>query len=86
GQPSAEYFPENNYTVIGSYPITDIISQYDRQLIFTKERAYYSYCQLRTDVEGHLYSSFPVFNLNGEKGSLLPFGGCIMNNEPVTVC
>ena len=86
GQPSAEYFPENNYTVIGSSPITDIISQYDRQLIFTKERAYYSYCQLRTDVEGHLYSSFPVFNLNGEKGSLLPFGGCIMNNEPVTVC
>lgn len=86
GQPSAEYFPENNYTVIGSSPITDIISQYDRQLIFTKERAYYSYCRLQTDVEGHLYSSFPVYNLNGEKGSLLPFAGCIMNNEPVTLC
>ena len=86
GQPSAEYFPENHYTVIGSSPITDIISQYDRQLIFTKERAYYSYCQLQTGVDGHLQASFPVFNLNGEKGSLLSGCGCIMNNEPVTLC
>ncbi len=86
GQPSAEYFPENNYTVIGSAPITDIISQYDRQLIFTKDRAYYSYCQLQTGVDGHLHASFPVFNLNGEKGSLLFGCGCIMNNEPVTLC
>lgn len=86
GQPSAEYFPENNYTIIGSSPITDIISQYDRQLIFTKERAYYSYCQLLTGVDGHLYASFPVYNLNGEKGSLLSGAGCIMNNEPVTLC
>ncbi len=86
GQPSAEYFPENNYTIIGDSEITDIISQYDRQLIFTKDRAYYSYCELRTDTLGNVYASFPVYNLNGEKGSLLANAGCIMNNEPVTLC
>lgn len=86
GQPSAEYFPENNYTVIGDSEITDIISQYDRQLIFTKDRAYYSYCELQTDTLGNVYASFPVYNLNGEKGSLMKNAGCIMNNEPVTLC
>lgn len=86
GQPSAEYFPENNYTVIGGSEITDIVSQYDRQLIFTKDRAFYSYCELQTDVPGNVYASFPVYNLNGEKGSLLKNAGCIMNNEPITLC
>lgn len=86
GQPSAEYFPENNYTVIGDSEITDIVSQYDRQLIFTKERAFYSYCELQTDVLGNVYASFPVYNLNGEKGSLLKNAGCIVGNEPITLC
>lgn len=86
GQPSAEYFPENNYTVIGDSEITDIVSQYDRQLIFTKDRAFYSYCELQTDVPGNVYASFPVYNLNGEKGNLLKNTGCIVNNEPVTLC
>ncbi len=86
GVPSAEYFPENNYTIIGGSRITDIISQYDRQLIFTKERAYYSYCQLQTDTQGNVYASFPVYNLNGEKGSVLANMGCIMHNQPVTLC
>ena len=86
GLPSAEYFPENNYTVIGDTLITDIIAQYDRQLIFTKDRAYYSYCELQKDLLGNVYASFPVYNLNGEKGSLLQNAGCIMENEPVTLC
>ncbi len=86
GQPSAEYFPENNYTVIGDSEITDIISQYDRQLIFAKDRAFYSYRELQTDAAGNVYASFPVYNLNGEKGNLLKNMGCIMNNEPVTLC
>lgn len=86
GQPSAEYFPENNYTIIGDSEITDIVSQYDRQLIFTKDRAFYSYCELQTDVLGNVFASFPVYNLNGEKGSLLKNAGCIVNNEPITLC
>ena len=86
GIPSAEYFPENNYTVIGGSKIMDIISQYDRQLIFTRDRAYYSYCQLQTDTLGNVYASFPVYNLNGEKGSMLENMGCMMDNQPVTLC
>ena len=86
GVPSAEYFPENNYTVVGGSRIMDIVSQYDRQLIFTKDRAYYSYCQLQTDSLGNVYASFPVYNLNGEKGSILANMGCMMDNKPVTLC
>ncbi len=86
GVPSVEYFPENNFTVIGNTEITDIISQYDRQLIFTKDRAFYSYCELRQDLLGNYYSSFPVYNLNSEKGNLIKGSSCVINNEPVTFC
>lgn len=86
GVPSVEYFPENNFTVIGNTEITDIVSQYDRQLIFTKDRAFYSYCELREDTLGNYYSSFPVYNLNGEKGNLIKGSCCIVNNEPITFC
>jgi hypothetical protein len=86
GVPSVEYFPENNFTIIGNTEITDIISQYDRQLIFTKDRAFYSYCELRQDLLGNYYSSFPVYNLNSEKGNLIKGSSCVINNEPVTFC
>lgn len=86
GVPSAEYFPVTNYTVIGSDRITSIVQQYDRQLIFCKNEAYYSYCDLRTDANGNVFSSFPVFNLNGAKGCSITMDGCLLNNNPVTVC
>lgn len=86
GTPSAEYFPENNYTVIGNTDIRCIVQQYDRQLIFTKDRAYYSLCEVRQSATGAYYASFPVYNLNGEKGSLLGGVGCIIDNDPVTFC
>ncbi len=86
GVPSAEYFPVNNYTVIGNTAITCIVQQYNRQLIFTKDQAYYSYCELREDQLGNYYSSFPVYNLNSEKGCLIYSGGCVIDNKPVTVC
>ena len=86
GKPSVEYFPENNFTVIGNTEITDIVSQYDRQLIFTKDRAFYSYCEIRQDKLGNYYSSFPVYNLNGEKGNLIKGSCCIINNDPITFC
>lgn len=86
GMPSAEYFPINNYSVVGNSAITDIVSQYDRQLIFTKDMAFYSLCELRQDALGNYYSSFPVYNLNGTKGSLISGAGCVVNNEPITLC
>ncbi len=86
GVPSAEYFPETNYTVIGSSVITDMVQQYDRQLIFTQDRAYYSYCELRQDSMGMYYPSFPVYNLNTEKGNLITGSNAVIDNTPVTLC
>lgn len=86
GVPSAEYFPINCYTVIGSSPISCIVQQYDRQLIFTKNEAFYSYCELITDNSGRRISSFPVFSLNNGKGCLFETDGCVIANRPVTLC
>jgi len=86
GVPSAEYFPVNNFTVIGNTAITCISEQYDRQLIFTKDRAYYSPCEVRQNALGAYYTSFPVYNLNGVKGSVQTCHGTVIGNEPVTVC
>ncbi len=86
GVPSVEYFPVNAYTVIGRSAINCIVQQYDRQLIFTKDEAFYSYSELRTDSLGNSYSSFPVFGLNGSKGCLFESDGCVVDNRPVTLC
>lgn len=86
GIPSVEYFPVNSFTVIGNSKINCIIQQYDRQLIFTKNDAYYSYCELRDDGLGNIVSSFPVYSLNSSKGCLFETNGCIIDNRPVTLC
>lgn len=86
GLPSAEYFPVNCYTVVGSSPISCIVQQYDRQLIFTKNEAFYSYCQLVSDALGNTVSSFPVFSLNNGKGCLFETDGCVAANRPITLC
>ncbi len=86
GVPSAEYFPVNAFTIIGNSKINCIVQQYNRMLIFNQHEAYYSYCELRDDGLGNTYSSFPVFNLNGAKGSIIQNQGCIMDNRPITLC
>lgn len=86
GVPSAEYFPVNAFTVIGNSRITCITQQYDKQLIFTDNAAYYSYCELKTDSLGNTVCSFPVYNLNGGKGCIFETEGCIIENKPVTLC
>ncbi len=86
GVPSAEYFPVNGFTLIGSSKINCIIQQYDKMLIFTKNEAFYSYCELKADALGNVVSSFPVFSLNGGKGCLFETNGCVIDNRPVTLC
>lgn len=86
GIPSAEYFPINAFTLIGNNKINCIVQQYDKQLIFTENQAFYSYCELREDTLGNIVSSFPVFNLNNGKGSITETSGCVMDNTPVTLC
>jgi hypothetical protein len=86
GVPSVEYFPVNAFTVIGNSKINCIVQQYDKQLIFTKNEAYYSYSELRDDGIGNVVTSFPVFSLNGSKGCLIETEGCVIDNRPVTLC
>ncbi len=86
GLASAEYFPELNFNSVGNSEITDIVQQYDRQLIFTRDSAYYSYCDVRYDSLGTLHSSFPIFPLNGSKGNLISGTSCTINGNAVTVC
>lgn len=85
GVPSVEYFPVNSFTIIGNSKINCIVQQYDKQLIFTENEAFYSYCELRDDGLNNIYSSFPVYNLNGSKGCIIETDGCIINNHPVTL-
>lgn len=78
--PSAEYFPATNYYDIGSNEsaITDIVKQYDRQIIFTDGgKAYYSYYD--TSV------TFPIYPLNDSIGNLAFGQARLILNNPFTV-
>lgn len=86
GVPSCEYFPETNYTLVGDgSAITDIVRHYDRQLIFTREAAYYSYPQTGTDSLGRTRTAYPVYALSTAAGSVAPGTACLVKNDPVTV-
>jgi len=86
GVPSVEYFPVNSFTIIGNSRINCIVQQYDKQLIFNENEAFYSFCELREDLLGETISSFPVYNMNSNKGCLFETNGCVIDNKPVTLC
>lgn len=79
--PSAEYFPANNFSDVGSdeYEITDIVKQYNRQIIFKENDAYYSFLEVINDI-----TTFPVFNLNN-KGNVAFNQARLIKNTPYTV-
>ena len=88
GVPNVEYFPAGNYasTDANGFKITDIVRQYDRQIIYTnKPEAYYSYYETTTDTNGNVIPSFPLFRLNGVKGMIAPNQTRIINNNPFTI-
>lgn len=83
GVPSAEYFPASAYNQIGSddSPITYVTKQYDRQIIYTSSKAYYSTYQYDTT----LGTSFSVYPLNDALGNT-PYGqGQLLLNNPFTI-
>lgn len=83
GVPSAEYFPATNYYDIGSNEnaITDIVKQYDRQIIVTDGgKAYYSYYELTSDG-----AKFPVFPLNDSIGNVAFGQARLIQNNPFTL-
>lgn len=86
GVPSFEYFPESAYVSIGDgSPVTDIIRHYDRQIIFTRNAAYYSYPEIRTDALGRERTVYPVKALSTAFGSISFGQAVLMENDPVTV-
>lgn len=80
GVPSAEYFPATNYYDIGSNEnaITDIVKQYDRQIIFTDGgSAFYSYYESGP--------TFPVYPLNDSIGNVAFGQARLVMNNPLTL-
>ena len=81
--PSAEYFPPNNYSAIGSgeFDITQIEKQYDRQIIYLEKGAFYSVYDPISDV-GVNYSVYP---LNDKIGNIPKGQGQLIQNNPFTL-
>jgi hypothetical protein len=88
GVPSAEYFPANGYREVGAKntPVTAIVRQYDRQLIFKSGgEAFYSYYDTTEDIDGNILATFPTFPLSYTKGCSAPGQALLIDNDPVTV-
>lgn len=87
GVPSAEYFPELYFNDVGSseYAITDIVRQYDRQIIFKENEAWYSYYNLEYDELGDKLVSFPLYPLNSVKGNVAFNQSRVIQNNPYTL-
>ena len=80
---SAEYFPATQVTNIGpdEMGISDIVTQYDRQVILMDGgRAYYSYYQNVDDV-----IAFPVFELNETTGNQAFGQAQVLDNFPISI-
>ena len=81
---NAGYYPVFNFTLVGSneYPITDIISVYDRQLIFKEDRTHYSFPEFVELLDKYDY---PVRELNATVGNEA-FGQVqLINNMPMSL-
>ena len=85
GLPSPEYFTETGYHAFDKN-INALIPCFNRLLIFFEDSACFTYAMLATDTLGAAYTSFPVYELHGSKGCILPGIGCAFENTPVTLC
>ena len=85
GSTTLEYFPVTNITFVGNgAPVTNIVQQYDRNIIYTTSGAFYT---LREDVvvADTVITTYPIYPLHDKIGcSYLRQAQVIMNN-PVTI-
>ena len=84
GTLDATYYPEFAFTLIGSdeFAITDIVIQYDRQIIFKESKTFYSYSEYITVLDGYEY---PVFELNQTVGNIAPNNVQLVDNSPISL-
>lgn len=88
GVPSAEYWPALNYREISTaeFAVTDIIRQYDRQLIYTNGgETWYSYYNPITLTNGDVIADFPTFPLNNTVGNLAYGQAQLIQNNPFSI-
>jgi len=80
----ATYYPEFSFTLIGSdeFAITDIVVQYDRQIIFKETRTFYSYSEYITTLDSYEY---PVFELNQTVGNKAFNSVQLVENSPISL-
>ena len=87
GVPSAEYIPALNYREIGTdeFAVTDIVRQYDRQIIYTNGgEAWYSYYDPIT-VGSETIADFPTFPLNDTVGNVATGQAQLIQNNPFSI-
>jgi hypothetical protein len=91
GASDPTYWPMFSDSDVGEYAITDIKTQYDKQIIFTTgdssgASAWYSTNENFTDPNtGIITTLFPVFPINAKVGNMAPGQTQIITNEPFTI-
>lgn len=85
GIPCGEYFTETDYHIFDE-PVISLSSCFNRIIVFLKNSAFYSYSQLNVDSKGNARTTFPVYELNSSKGSLIEGNAVSYGNMPVTLC
>jgi hypothetical protein len=91
GASDPSYWPMYTDSDVGEYEITGIVTQYDKQLVFTAgdssgASAWYSTNENFTDPNsGILTTLFPVFPINSKVGNMAPGQVQIILNNPFTI-
>ncbi len=85
GIPDCTYFAEGDYHSFNDN-ITGLTPCYNRLLIYFRSSTRFTYAEMFTDSLGNTRTTFPVFELNANKGTV-QIGLCtLMQNTPVTLC
>jgi hypothetical protein len=91
GVSDPEYWPKFADSDVGEYEITGIITQYDKQIIFTsgdssEASAWYSTNDTFTDPTTDIVTTiFPVYPMNAKIGNIAPGQVQIIMNNPFTL-
>ena len=91
GSSDPEYWPKFADSDVGKYEITAIVTQYDKQLVFTsgdssEASAWYSTNETYTDTStGIVITIFPVYPINAKIGNVAPGQVQIIENNPFTL-
>jgi len=87
GVSDPSYFPKFSDSNVGEYEITDICIQYNKQLVFNNDSAWYSEEEDYTDpTTGAITALFPVYPMNTATGNVAKGQTQIIGNNPFTIC